>query len=83
MDHAGPFTADEITWALQPPSDDPPDDDLLTAVLIEAQGYRLVAQQAIHTIYALTQDLNSLRAQVSRLHGESRRVRESLLWEGA
>jgi hypothetical protein len=56
--------AADICWDLADQQDDDvPDGDLLTAAIIEAQSYRLVAQAALHELHTVTLERDVLRGQ--------------------
>jgi len=70
-------TVDDIQWELSPVDahesslDEP--SDLLVDALLEAQSYRLLAQQALHRLHAITIERDLLREQRSI---DRRRTRE-------
>ncbi|CAN5849988.1 hypothetical protein BH18ACI5_BH18ACI5_04320 [soil metagenome] len=58
------LTDADIQWELGSlPTAMPEDGDLLTAMIIEAQSYRQIAQQAIHALHALQRELMGVRAR--------------------
>lgn len=74
------MTAEEIQWVLPPEpalARDP--EDMIVAVLLDAQSYRLLAQQAFHALRGLTRQLDCLREQQSRLLDEYRSLREQTM----
>lgn len=74
-----PVNADAIAWTLADELPPASDDDPLVDALLEAQSYRLLAQQAIHALHDLTRERDRLREQHQLLLSEYRHLRESIL----
>lgn len=55
------LTADEIPWDLRPIDLTLDGEDMLTAVLVEAESYRLLAVQALHELAALEVNYDQLK----------------------
>ena len=70
-----------IVWRLAPPAPDPFDEDPLVDALLDADAYRLLAQQALHGLHRLRRDYDRLRATHRDLVEEYRRVRVQVLRE--
>lgn len=71
------LTAADISWQLpELPTEDRVGDraDMLVNVLVEAQSYRVLAQQAVHALHGLTDQHDRLRKQHHRLVDEYRRL---------
>lgn len=66
MDSRNPaaITAADITWDL--PADDEPietGDDVAVLAIVEAQSYRVLAQQALHALHRVTVERDILLGQ--------------------
>jgi hypothetical protein len=73
------LTADDIYWSLEPLPHDPIDDDPLVNALLDAEAYRLVAQETLHCLHRLQRDHGRLYATHLELVEEYRRFRVQLL----
>jgi predicted trehalose synthase len=68
------LTAVDIRWTLAPAPDVPHDsDDLVADAIIDAQSYRLVAQQAIGALAEREAEVRRLRQRIDALRDECRR----------
>jgi hypothetical protein len=70
------LTADAIRWDLAPaPDETSAATDLLVDVVIEAQSYRLLAQQAVHALHELQRRHDRQQASYYALLDEQRGIR--------
>ena len=61
---AADLPAEAIEWNLRPPCLSPSDDDPLTAAIIDAESYRLLAHQAIAALQTTQAQYERLRRQL-------------------
>lgn len=72
----GDLHADEICWDLPPaPASTSGREDLVVDVVIEAQSYRLLAQQAIHALHVVHRRYDQQQTQYYALLEERRGTR--------
>ena len=72
------ITADDIPWDLPADAEPMPADDaieLVTDLVVDVGGYRLLAQQAIHALYRLGRDHAALEQRYEQLLAELRAMR--------
>jgi hypothetical protein len=76
------LSADDIEWNLRPVTIEP-SDDLLVDALVEAESYRLLAQQAIHRLREMQLQLDRQKETIARALADNRELRARLLGAAA
>ena len=68
------LTAADLQWELAP-APDRPADDLLVDLILEAQAYRLLAQQAVHALHGQTGEVERVQRVLQHARDEFRSLR--------